>query len=105
MLFVDPGEKVYAGQVVGEHNGTTTWCVNITRLKHLTNMRASSKEATVVLKTPRRVGLEAALEYIEDDEIVEIHAGRRCGCGSGSWTSRCASGRSVRTRDKEEAKV
>jgi GTP-binding protein len=46
--------------------------VNITRLKQLTNMRAASKEATVVLKQPRRVVLEAALEYIEDDELVEI---------------------------------
>jgi GTP-binding protein len=72
VLFVDPGEKVYAGQVVGEHNRDNDLVVNITRLKHLTNMRASSKEATVVLKAPRKLVLEAALEYIEDDELVEI---------------------------------
>jgi GTP-binding protein len=72
VLFVDPGEKVYVGQVVGEHNRDNDLVVNITRLKQLTNMRAASKEATVVLKQPRRVVLEAALEYIEDDELVEI---------------------------------
>jgi GTP-binding protein len=72
VLFVEPGDRVYAGQVVGEHNRDNDLVVNITRLKHLTNMRASSKEATVVLKAARRVGLEAALEYIEDDELVEV---------------------------------
>ena len=46
--------------------------MNITRLKQLTNVRAASKEATVVLKNPRKMGLEACLEYIEDDELVEI---------------------------------
>ncbi|MBC7772883.1 MAG: translational GTPase TypA, partial [Pyrinomonadaceae bacterium] len=46
--------------------------VNITRLKHLSNVRAASKEATIVLKQPRRMGLEGSLEYIEDDELVEV---------------------------------
>ncbi|MCC6971339.1 MAG: translational GTPase TypA [Phycisphaerales bacterium] len=72
ILFVEPGDKVYAGQVVGEHNRDNDLVVNITRLKHLTNMRATSKEATVVLKAPRKLSLEAAIEYIEDDELVEI---------------------------------
>ena len=67
-----PGEKVYTGQVVGEHNRDNDLVVNITRLKQLTNMRAASKEATVVLKQARIMGLEACLEYIEDDELVEI---------------------------------
>lgn len=75
VLFVAPGDKVYAGQVVGEHNRDNDLVVNITRLKQLTNMRAASKEATVVLKAPRKMGMEAALEYIEDDEIVEIVPG------------------------------
>ena len=75
VLFVSPSDKVYAGQVVGEHNRDNDLVVNITRLKQLTNMRAASKEATVVLKAPRKMGLEAALEYIEDDEIVEIVPG------------------------------
>lgn len=72
VLLVEPGDKVYAGQIVGEHNRDNDLTVNITRLKHLTNMRAASKEATVVLKAPRKLSLEAALEYIEDDELVEV---------------------------------
>ena len=71
-LFVKPGDKVYAGQIVGEHNRDNDLVVNITREKALTNMRAASKEATVVLKPPRQMSLEACLEYIEDDELVEI---------------------------------
>jgi GTP-binding protein len=72
VLFVTPGDKVYAGQIVGEHTRDNDLVVNITRLKALTNIRAASKEATVVLKQPRLLTLEAALEYIEDDELVEI---------------------------------
>jgi GTP-binding protein len=72
ILFVVPGDRVYAGQVIGEHNRDNDLVVNITRLKQLTNMRAASKEATIVLKGARKVLLEPALEYIEDDELVEI---------------------------------
>ncbi|MDX2146994.1 MAG: translational GTPase TypA [Planctomycetota bacterium] len=72
VLFVVPGDKVYEGQIVGEHNRDNDLTVNITRLKHLTNIRAASKEATVTLKAPRRISLEQAIEYIEDDELVEI---------------------------------
>jgi GTP-binding protein len=72
VLFVEPGEKVFAGMVVGEHNRDNDLVVNITRLKHLDNMRAASKDKTVVLKAARKLTLEAALEYIEDDELVEI---------------------------------
>jgi GTP-binding protein len=68
----EPGDKVYTGQIVGEHNRDNDLTVNITRLKHLTNMRAASKEATVVLKAPRKLSLEPAMEYIEDDELVEV---------------------------------
>ena len=71
-LFVLPGDKVYAGQVVGEHNRDNDLTVNITRQKHLTNMRVAFKEQTVVLKAARKLSLEAALEYIEDDELVEV---------------------------------
>jgi GTP-binding protein len=71
-LFVTPGERVYAGQVVGEHNRDNDLTVNVTRLKHLTNMRVSSKEQTVVLKAPRKMSLEQCLEYIEEDELVEL---------------------------------
>lgn len=72
VLFVEPQEKVYQGQIIGEHNRDNDITVNITRAKHLTNFRESSKEKTVVLKAPRRMSLEAAMEYIEDDELVEI---------------------------------
>ncbi len=72
VLFVNPSDKVYVGQLVGEHCRDNDLVVNITRMKALDNMRAASKDKTIVLKTPRQVGLEAALEYIEDDELVEI---------------------------------
>ncbi len=72
VLFVVPGDKVYAGQVVGEHNRDNDLGVNITRAKHLTNIRSSNKEATVTLKAARKMSLEEALEYVEDDELVEL---------------------------------
>jgi GTP-binding protein len=71
-LFVAPQDKVYEGQIVGEHNRDNDLTVNITRAKQLTNFRASSKEQTVVLKAPKKLSLEQALEYIEDDEWVEV---------------------------------
>ena len=72
ILLVTPGEKVYPGQIIGEHNRDNDLPFHITRLKQLTNFRVSAKEATVVLKGSRKLSLEAALEYIEDDELVEI---------------------------------
>ncbi len=75
VLFVLPQERVYAGQIIGEHNRDNDLVVNITRLKHLTNIRSSTKEATVTLKAPRKISLEQALEYIEDDELVEVTPG------------------------------
>jgi GTP-binding protein len=72
VLFVEPGDRVYEGQIVGEHNRDNDLTVNITRAKQLTNFRVSTKEATVTLKAPRRLSLEQALEYIEDDELVEV---------------------------------
>ena len=72
MMFVEPGDMVYQGQIVGEHCKDNDISVNVVRLKRLTNMRAASKDATVVLKAPRRMSLETALEYIEDDELVEL---------------------------------
>ena len=71
-MFVKPGDKVYGGQIVGEHNRDNDLTINATRLKHLDNMRATAKEATVVLKAPRQMSLESSLEYIEDDELVEL---------------------------------
>jgi len=71
-LFVKPGDKVYTGQIVGEHNRDNDLPVNICRTKQLTNIRSSTKEATVTLKAPRSLSLEEALEYIDDDEYMEL---------------------------------
>ncbi len=72
IFFVDPGTKVYKGMVVGEANRPQDIELNLTKEKALTNMRAAGSDATIVLKVPRRVGLEEALVYINDDELVEI---------------------------------
>ncbi|MEZ6318288.1 MAG: translational GTPase TypA [Phycisphaerales bacterium] len=72
VLFVRPGDAVYAGQVVGEHNRDNDIPVNICRLKHLSNVRNANKEQTVTLKAARSMSLEQAIEYIEDDELVEL---------------------------------
>jgi GTP-binding protein len=71
-LFVAPQDMVYGGQVVGEHVRDNDLTVNVTRKKPLTNMRASGSDDKATLKPPREFSLEAALEYIEDDELVEI---------------------------------
>ncbi|MFA6133179.1 MAG: translational GTPase TypA [Phycisphaerae bacterium] len=71
-MFVEPGDQVYVGQVIGEHCKDNDITVNIAKLKKLSNMRSSGKDTTVVLKPARKMSLEAALEYIEDDELVEI---------------------------------
>jgi len=72
VLFVRPGDPIYGGQVVGEHNRPNDITLNIVRQKKLDNMRAATKEATVTLKAPRSRSLEEALEYIEEDELVEL---------------------------------
>ena len=72
LMLVKPGDKVYAGQVVGEHNRGTDIDVNAVRVKKLDNMRSANKDATVTLKQPKSLSLEQALEYIEDDELVEL---------------------------------
>jgi GTP-binding protein len=72
VMFIQPADPIYAGQIVGEHNRDNDLNVNVVKAKHLTNMRVAFKEQTVVLKTPRLFTLEAALEYIEDNELVEI---------------------------------
>ncbi len=72
MMFVKPGDEVYKGQVVGEHCMEDDIDVNVAKLKKLTNMRAASADKTVVLKPPRELSLESMLEYIEEDEWVEV---------------------------------
>jgi GTP-binding protein len=71
-MFVSPGQPVYEGQIVGEHCREGDIMVNVCRGKKLTNTRAASADKTVVLKTPREITLEIALEFIEDDELVEV---------------------------------
>lgn len=72
VMFVEPGELTYEGQIVGEHNKGSDITVNAARRKTLDNMRSSTKESTVTLKAARRLSLEAALEYVEHDELVEF---------------------------------
>jgi GTP-binding protein len=71
-FFVEPGEEVYEGQVIGEHNRQNDLVVNITKTKKLTNMRASGSDDKAVLAPPIRFTLEEALEYIQEDEYVEV---------------------------------
>jgi GTP-binding protein len=71
-FFVAPGEDVYEGMIVGENSRDTDMIVNPIKEKKLTNMRASGSDENVILKPPRRMSLEMALEYIEDDEYVEV---------------------------------
>ncbi len=71
-FFVKPGDQVYEGQIVGEHCRDNDLGVNVCRTKKLTNIRAASADKTVVLKPPRELSLELALEFIEDDELVEV---------------------------------
>lgn len=71
-MFVGPGVEVYEGMIVGEHSRDNDLGVNVTKGKQLTNTRSSSKDSTVVLKRPRTFNLEACLDYINDDELVEV---------------------------------
>ncbi len=72
VLFVSPMEEVYEGQIVGEHCRDNDLPVNICREKKLTNVRSATAEAKVTIKAPRQMTMELALEYIEEDELVEI---------------------------------
>ncbi len=72
VMFVKPQDPVYEGQIVGENSRENDLGVNVAKGKAFSNVRESTKEATVVLKAARTISLEAALEYIESDELVEI---------------------------------
>ena len=72
IMFIEPGAPVYEGMIVGENNKDLDLAVNVTRAKQLTNCRSAGKDNTVVLKKPRQITLEYALEYINEDELVEI---------------------------------
>jgi GTP-binding protein len=71
-LFIGPQLKVYVGMIVGENSRENDLGVNICKAKQLTNMRASGTDDALVLTPPRQMGLELCLEYIEDDELVEV---------------------------------
>ncbi len=72
ILFVEVGTEVYAGMVIGERNRTGDLVVNITREKKLTNMRAASSDATMTLLPPRLLSLDQSIEFIAEDELVEV---------------------------------
>ncbi len=72
VMFVGPGVEVYEGMIVGEHSRENDLIVNVTKGKNLTNTRSSTKDSTVVLKKPRVFNLESCLDYINDDELVEV---------------------------------
>ncbi len=71
-LFVDPGDKVYVGLILGENSRDSDLDVNPIKEKKLTNVRASGKDDAMLLIPPRRMSLEQAIAYIEDDELVEV---------------------------------
>jgi len=71
-MFVGPGVRVYEGMIVGEHSRESDLVVNICKKKHLTNMRASGSDEAIRLTTPRQMSLEHCIEFINDDELVEV---------------------------------
>ncbi|GAB4153879.1 MAG: translational GTPase TypA [Planctomycetaceae bacterium] len=71
-MFVAPGQDVYEGMIVGENSRDSDMVVNAVREKKLTNIRSSGADDAILLKPPREITLEAALEYIESDELVEV---------------------------------
>jgi GTP-binding protein len=71
-LFVKPGDKVYTGMIVGEHSHDNDLDFNICKEKKLTNIRAAGRDENVILTPPREMGLERALEWIAEDELVEV---------------------------------
>ncbi len=71
-LFVEPGEKVYEGMILGEHSRGSDLDVNPIKEKKLTNIRAAGKDDAMLLTPPRRMSLEQAIAYVEDDELVEV---------------------------------
>ncbi|HCY1047821.1 TPA: translational GTPase TypA [Staphylococcus aureus] len=70
--FMEPGTEVYEGMIVGEHNRENDLTVNITKTKHQTNVRSATKDQTQTMNRPRILTLEEALQFINDDELVEV---------------------------------
>ena len=72
VFFIPPGTKVYTGMIVGENSREEDMIVNVTKKKHLTNMRASGSDGAVQLDTPRLMSLEQQIEWLSDDEFLEV---------------------------------
>ena len=72
VMFIEPGCEVYEGMIIGECNRDNDLAVNVTKGKQLTNTRAAGSDHTVVLKRPRPITLEYALDYINSDELIEV---------------------------------
>ncbi|TRM11341.1 translational GTPase TypA [Lentibacillus cibarius] len=72
VIFVEPGTDIYAGMIVGEHNRENDLTVNITKEKHLTNVRSATKDQTATIRKTRELSLEEALQYLNDDEYCEV---------------------------------
>lgn len=72
VMFITPGTDVYEGMIVGENKYDKDLTVNVVKAKNLTNQRSSNKDQTVVLKAARKMTLEECLDYIDDDELVEV---------------------------------
>ena len=72
IMFISPTTEVYEGMIVGENNHENDLAVNVVKGKNLTNTRSANKDHTVVLKRPRQMSLEVCLDYINDDELVEV---------------------------------
>jgi GTP-binding protein len=71
-MFISPGEGVYEGMICGENSRPGDMDVNVSKEKKLTNMRTTASDENIVLETPRQITLEYALEYIEEDELIEV---------------------------------
>src|SRR5438067_366919 len=71
-LFYGPGNAVYEGMIVGEHSHPGDLDVNVTRGRKLTNVRAATRDDNIILTPPRQMSLEKALEWINEDELVEV---------------------------------
>ncbi len=71
-LFVKPGDEIYEGMVVGEHSRANDLVVNATKAKQLTNVRAAGSDENILLTPPRKFTLEQAIDYIADDELIEV---------------------------------
>jgi GTP-binding protein len=71
-LFVKVGTEVYDGMIIGKRNRSMDLTLNITREKKLTNMRAAASDSTVVLRPPKQLSLDQSIEFIAEDELVEV---------------------------------